>query len=261
VPLQDVEEKHLMITRQRDDGKGGDNHFYPYDTLPRLISHLQPRFAIFNAGSKLNKLMEGGSTNPEFTKVLDNHPDIDLNMVIMLYDAWIRPIPYFAVKDESYVEPNTTLVRVPNPPDSDDPEDSDYVGRRNCGRILTSGDGLLRPRTRSVAAEQDRNDDDHDHLTESGRGDGWHIRPNKRRLSVAAEQESAGLGVSGTLKAPAVKKRKVFSALPTHNQQFLSEATLSSFNQHLGVAAWTGDRIRQWSTSTKKKKIVPSFTA
>lgn len=259
MPLRDVEEKHLTITRQDDDRKTNINHTYPYDTLPRLISHLQPKFVIFDAGSKLSTLLKKGFSNPELQKVVHNHPDIDLNAIITLYDAWTRPIPDLALKDESYVDSNTLLLPVRKlykdgnglpevgDGDSDDhhnSEDNNYVGR---GMLTGNGDGLLRPRTRSVAAAEQAApaESGHDHATESGRGDGWSIRPK------AAGEKDDG---AAKQKVPAVKRRKVFSELP-HNQ-VLSEATLYSIDDYFGVAAWTGDRIHQWSSLTKKRNIM-----
>ena len=283
-----MEEKHLIIGRQDDDAGPLTTHTYPYNTLPLLKSHLHPQFVIFNAGSKLSKLMGGKSTLNELQKVSENHPDVDLNTVIMLYDAWTRPIPEDAVETVSYIDPNVELipVRKCKPEDEDtgsgeNLEDSDFVGRdyRTSGR----GDGLhFRPVTRSIGiAEQDdnNNDDDDDNKTESGRGDGLRpvtrsiravrrdgngARPGRTRTQITpADRQDGddhrGVGAStkhtGKQKALAVKKkRKVFSESSTHNQQLLSEATLFSFNQQFGVAPWTDDRIRHWSMSFPKKR-------
>jgi hypothetical protein len=278
VPLRDLEEKRFMITRNDDDWNT-ISYRYPYNELPRLESHLQPKFVIFDAGSKLNKLLRVLKKR-EYQKITDNHPDIDLETVIMLYDAWTRELPDFALNDESYVDPNDI-----SPPareygggssgdGGDDPEDRDYVANgTNSGR---GDEARFRPRTRSIAAaEHDGNDDDAEHddngqdnQIESVRGDGLGLRRAgaKTRNTPTAKQDGSD-HLAGTQKpiaakqkaqAPA-KKRKVFSDSSVHNQQLLSEATLSSFNRHFGVAPWTGDRIRQWSSFTKKRKVIPSI--
>ena len=55
--LQALEDEEVDIDRGR--GAGMVSHIYPYSTLPRLECHVHPKFAIFDAGLKLIKLLRG----------------------------------------------------------------------------------------------------------------------------------------------------------------------------------------------------------
>jgi hypothetical protein len=214
---------------------------YPFFTLPPLKSHLHPKFAIFDAGRKLkiSRYNHSSSEAKSLQKVGEHYPS--LAKVLSLYNTWVEPIPNRAMEDESYNDPRVVLVSE----DGENFEDGDYDGRTNrteSGR----GDGL-RPRTRSVvAAERD--------------GDyGLGSRPRTRSVT-AAERGKSSRGGARTGKPAAVKKRKVHSESSPHNKHLLSEATLSRFNRQSGDAAWTSDRIRQWSkTFPGKRKILTFF--
>jgi hypothetical protein len=238
-------------------------HTYPYSSLPTLESHVHPKFIIFDAGRKLRTLMIENSD--VLKNVIDHYPS--LSKVQNLYRAWIQEPPKISLKDKTYINPEFELVYDPEYEDTsgDDPEykdisgddldepiDSDY-GVNDDQTLPGRGDGLyLRPRTRSVAAAE-----------EASAYDGQVKRPPPRTRSVAAEQAGNGDGARGgktrTSKVP-VRKRKVLSESFTNNQQLLSEATLSRFNQQFGEVAWTADRIRQWSSLPKKRRrVVPSY--
>lgn len=263
MPLEALNKKKAIIMRYKDvvweEGAlmGDTSNYvniyrYPFRALPLLESHLHPKFAIYDAGRKLKTLAESSSTQDELKEVLLDYPS--LGQVKILYDVWIQTPPRFALQDTSYImDPKDVLVEYSSDEGSyiDGNEGSDYHDRTNrtkSGR----GDGFhIRPRTRSVArtrseaAERDnltnriKNDDDDQTRAKSGRG-------RARTGKTPAKQK----------KAPAVvKKRKVLSDSHTHNQQLLSEATLSRFNQQSREAAWTGDSIRLWSTLPKKRKL------
>ena len=278
MPLGDLQKRNFTINRLADDGET-ILHKYPYNTLPLLKSHLHPKFVIYNAGIKLSKLLRVKNPtvrDPEVEAVYDNYPADDLNAIIMLHEAWTRSpsLPDGALEDPTYVLPNTMLVRKDSSDDGGDGGD----GVRDGGRADDSdyvcsdgdGDGLQQQpplRTRSVTAKQ----------TESGRADGLCYRQNEIVSAepgrAAAEQgrdpqhvgagrgarrgagrgARRGTGEDTAGKRRKVTKRKVFSESSAHNQQFLSEATLNSFDRHFGVAGWTGDSIRQWSSATKKR--------
>jgi hypothetical protein len=207
-------------------------YMYPYNNLPRLISHIHPKFVIFNAGEKLTS---SNLSIDQARTLVDDNPGI--GKMLNLYSAWIRPPPKGYESNESYEDPKVVLVPVEDSIDSsvddpEDPEDTDYKCRT--------------------------------YRTKSGRGDGF--RPHTRSVAVvaAAEQAAAnrdgngvGDGRTRTRKAP-VKKRKVLSESFTQNRQLLSEATLSRINQQTEEAAWSAERIRQWSSFAKKRRVVPS---
>ena len=216
-------------------------HTYPYSSLPTLESHVHPKFIIFDAGRKLRTLMIENSD--VLKNVIDHYPS--LSKVQNLYRAWIQEPPKISLKDKTYINPEFELVYDPEYEDTsgDDPEYKDI-----------SGDDLDEP----IDSDYGVNDDQ----TLPGRGDGLYLRPRTRSVA-AAEEASAYDGARGgkarTSKVP-VRKRKVLSESFTNNQQLLSEATLSRFNQQFGEVAWTADRIRQWSSLPKKRRrVVPSY--
>jgi hypothetical protein len=200
-------------------------HSYPYSTLPRLECHVHPKFAIFEAGMKLNDLLrhEDGKSCEALKNVLERHPS--LKKIQILYRVWMYT-PNNASEDKTYVDPDLELVCCPPEVSSDDNSDgSEYGGQSRLAK--------------SVA----------------GRGTGYYLSP-RTRSETAAEQAGKG-GMKGTPEAP-VRKRKVLSESFTHNQQLLSEMTLSRFDEQIGEAAWTSDRIRLWSSFPKKRRVVPS---
>jgi hypothetical protein len=235
-----MKEKRILLTRQNDDDDGSIVYNYPYDTLPRLRSHLHPKFVIFNTGKKLRRALEGIILDPELQRLNPN-----LVTILRVYDAWILPLPVNAMDDVTYVDPHVELVSEDDGNPDDDPNDLDYRGSRTNRTPSGRGDGHhLRPRTRSVAASEQ-----HD----KG-GDPERVRPGTRK-----EDRDNLNRLGGNTRAKGrspVKKRKVFSE-SAHNQQFLSEASLSRHNRQFGEAPWTACRIRHWSkTFPKKRKLV-----
>ena len=226
-----MKDERFVITRQSNDMIEGDVlhptvYEYPYSTFPKLKSHLHPKFSIFDAGRKLDALFFQENSNPAIDKLFGDYPNSI--KILHLYRAWIAPIPDSALKDTSYIDPKLQLVYETEDGSGDEPEDldGDYVDQIKSGRG-----------------------------TESGRGDGYRLRP--RRQPVAAADQDCKMGASKR-KAPA-DNRKVLSLSSAHNQQLLSKATLSRFNQRVGEAVWTGERIRHWSnekTFPKKRRVV-----
>jgi hypothetical protein len=217
---------------------------YPYTSFPQLESHIHPKFAIFDAGSKLQKLFnEDSDSNPVYEKILKDYPSV--SKIRRLYFAWIRPLPTNALEDKTYVD-STSFEEFYDTPEvnSDIANDSDYEDRSMWNR--TRGDGIfLRRRTRSVAAAEQ--------ALRAKR-----LRPRKQTIANGVgEGQSAQGGQTRKQKAP-VKKRKVLSESFTYNRQLLSEATLSRINQQFGEAAWTAQRIRQWSSFPNNRRVVPS---
>jgi hypothetical protein len=233
-----MEIDRVAIFRQIYEGEGfpGHTYLYPYSDLPHLVSHIHPKFVIFNTGSKLKKL-ELILSKKALRKLFVDYSG--LKKIQILHNAWIQPPTIGYELNESYEDPNIVLVEEDS--SFDDSEDGEYDYRTNrtkSGR----GDGF-RPRTRSAAAAANRGG-----------------RP-KTRSVAAAERLESGPGRAETrntlaTKARAIKKRKVLAAAKrrkvlaaTHSQQ-LSKATLTRFNQQFGETVWTAGRIRLWLKSS-----------
>ena len=184
-----MNEKSISIVRQNyEQGRIiNDSYNYPYDTLPRLRSHLHPKFAIFHAGKILNRVL--GKNSHLNSELQDLDPNRDLETILKLYDAWTLPVPGDARNDATYVNPLAEFV-----------VDDDNVNDNRSGLGCTNRTPSGRPRKRSAAAAEQ-----HD----KG-GDPKRVRPetrredcdNRLRLGVEAENTRA----KG--KAP-VKNRKV----------------------------------------------------
>jgi hypothetical protein len=90
-------------------------HWYPFDALPLIESHIRPEFAIFDAGAKLAKMMQSKNTG-KFDELVQKFPS--LLSIIDLYNVWIRAPPPDAQTDILY---NAPL----DPPDDGDDDDDD----------------------------------------------------------------------------------------------------------------------------------------
>ena len=227
----------VLITRREvlADGKISSeviNCFYPFNTLPLLNSHLHPKFAIFDAGIKMARLTHQKSmflNNPSLLKIW------------RLYNAWKRPLPKEALGDESYQGSNVLVREVGNSGDEgdNDLDDSDYDGHNKRNKGGRENGSFHRPRTRSVTSAYPR--------TRS-------IAAAERDGNGGDQIKSGRRGKPNTGKEKRASKRKVLSETSNRNQHLLSEATLSRLDQQIGEAAWTGDRIQQWSKSFPKRK-------
>ena len=134
-----------------------------------------------------------------------------------------------APDDKTYIDPDLELVCCPPEVSSDDDSNgSEYGGQSMLAKTV------------------------------AGRGNGYYLSQRTRSERAAEKAGNGdGNGTKGTPEAP-VRKRKVLSESFTHNQQSLSEMTLSRFDEQIGEAAWTSDRIRLWSSFPKKRRVVPS---
>lgn len=222
-------------------------HSHPFSTLPLLKSHLHPKFVIFDAGRKIAKMLEQRSGS------LERYSGVD--KIYRLYRAWLQPVPITAQKDTSYQDPNDVLTVLT----TDDEEDGSYSDGHSNQTRTGRGDGFrVRPRTRSVTAAKRAGDADADHRNRAKRNKGEiGDRLPGRDGNGGDDFDDGHDGCAEDRLRPSVKKaskRKVLSESSNHNQPLLSEATLSRFNQQIGDAAWTGDRIHQWSKRSKRLK-------
>ena len=99
MPLPAIIDDKMDINR----GIAGEqvHHVYPYSTLPDLKSHLHPKFVIFDAGKKLDKLYsEDSISSPVYDKFLEDYPSAE--KARDLYLAWIGPLPKNALEDKTY---------------------------------------------------------------------------------------------------------------------------------------------------------------
>lgn len=86
---------------------------YPFDNLPWVTSHLDPKFVIMEAGRKLD-LMDGGwrlKFHGAYQEFFNSHPS--LRRLLLLYEAWSAPIPPDAFKDPGFI--SLTVVNAPVP--------------------------------------------------------------------------------------------------------------------------------------------------
>jgi hypothetical protein len=230
-----------MITRRNDVGPGlrftknVTCHFYPFDNMPLLESHIHPKFVIYDCGSKLAEQGDGLFE----AKIVKDFPS--LSMVQALYAAWVlKSLPPFAKTDPSYGydAPPATFEYENHDGDDDDPNDGDYENRSDRTKPNRREETRIRPYTRN-AAKQDGNagggSEDGSTGTSLWRGGAW-PRPVRSPEYSPAE----------------LKKRKVLSGSPSHRPLILSEVTLSRLNQQLGDVTSGGDRVKDWS---KRRKL------
>lgn len=122
-----------VVTRQDVDAIPSDElkytenfsiHSYPFDTLPLLESHLQPKFVIYNAGEKLAVL-----GHRLYDKLIDSFPGLSssFSLILSLYAAWTLPPPDDAGEDSSYVSADDDDDGDDGDGDSDDDDDLDYT--------------------------------------------------------------------------------------------------------------------------------------
>ena len=122
-----------LITRVDDPHATGQKktfttHYYPFETLPIIKSHLHPKFAIVNAGQKIQKL---GTTNGKiFGRVVTDYPI--LGDLMRVYMAWLQPAD---LDDKSFnvpFVPPLELIGGNSRSDdghNDNDDDSDYDNR------------------------------------------------------------------------------------------------------------------------------------
>lgn len=108
-------------------------HTYPFTTLPLMTSHLHPKFAILEAGRKLETL----ETN-NVAELIGSYPS--LGDVVVLYGAWTRAVPGNAMADRTYNNPdeNDSSDHDDDRREEDSSNDEDYKDNRSqhtsCGR-------------------------------------------------------------------------------------------------------------------------------
>ncbi|KIJ23997.1 hypothetical protein M422DRAFT_56591 [Sphaerobolus stellatus SS14] len=102
---------HRQLGTQAADSELMPNDFvtyiHPFNAMPKLTSHLHPKFAILEAGRKL-----GVIAPPFLLEVVAEYPILQKALVI--YAAWTCQCPADAQNDPSY-----------NPPDNHDGDDDD----------------------------------------------------------------------------------------------------------------------------------------
>jgi hypothetical protein len=98
-------------------------HTYPFDGLPLLRSHLHPKFAIVEAGRRL----EGLEPNI-FKQLLVDFPS--LSLIGNLYEAWLRVPPAGWKEDISF---NVLYVKDDDDDDDDDDSDPNYDDQTSIG--------------------------------------------------------------------------------------------------------------------------------
>ena len=218
-----MDEKSISIVRQNyEQGRIiNDSYNYPYDTLPRLRSHLHPKFAIFHAGKILNRVL---GKNSHLNSELQNlDPNQDLETILKLYDAWTLPVPGNARKDLTYYVDLLAEFVV----------DDDNVND-NCS-------GRPRKRSAATAEQHDKGGDPKRVRPETQRED----RDNHLRLGVEAENTRA--------KGKAtVKNRKV--------SKVFSDSSISNFSLSCHCLDLIGNLVKlpgQLAESASGRRLSP----
>lgn len=124
--------KLLRISRNNSISPSDDGyvtHVHPFTTLPSLKSHLHPKFAIVNAGRKLQRLED-----IEMQNLIAEYPSLE--KINKLYSAWLRPPPLHSSTDLSFHPPRDHRNDSGDDDngDGDDPTDGDYENRTERGR-------------------------------------------------------------------------------------------------------------------------------
>jgi hypothetical protein len=159
----------VAIHRQNRVGAGplapGDftTYTYPFDDMPVFKSHLHPKFAILEAGRKLNEI--------DFVTSIQKSKDYPiLTKVAEIYSAWTRPRPDQAMNDPSYNH------------DSDDDEDGDDGTNRSTVHTEAHRYGFRRrpnaPGSPKLGSKR------------SGGEPGKGARPYKRKRSVCFSEKT-----------------------------------------------------------------------
>ena len=206
--------------------------------------------------------LEAHGAGALYTRIINEFPSLE--KVMSVYDSWRAKVPEVVLKDETYVDPKSVL----QPYD----HDGDYNNQTKSGH----GDGYRLTALSQDDKDSDGEGDSDDHDDRSG--------PPRTRSFTAAEQDGKGVmsgrggpGKRGNQKAgkqgnqktgkqkvPSESLWKVLSDSSTYNQQLLSEAALSRFNEQIGGAPQTSEQIHQWSKAsqngplTKRRKLGPN---
>ncbi|KAH7921539.1 hypothetical protein BV22DRAFT_1122097 [Leucogyrophana mollusca] len=247
VPIKDM--KGIAFTRQHAtpvDLSPDDFtvRVYPFDTLPVLVSHIHPKFAIVAAGMRLSTLQA-----EDVSALADAFPI--LPKIVALYRAWTGPCPANAQENDSFWPPYN-----PSDDDADDdddrgdePRDKDYndavteKGRyrsktRNRARDASPTENRTRTRGanqrpgQTDGADDMRDRDSDSAVTKKGRYNGGH-RKRRRRRNWHESTGSSG-------DAPSASGKRTQSG-------GLSRATVAEHTCKVGKMEWSGDALLTWS--------------
>jgi hypothetical protein len=93
----------IWLTRQNEQHpltpQSLENHVYPFHTLPKVTSHLHPKFAIFMLGHLLN-----AAPGKARVAVYNHWPTTD--KVMSIWAKWVKQVPPHAFSDPTYIDPN-----------------------------------------------------------------------------------------------------------------------------------------------------------
>jgi hypothetical protein len=130
VPLENMKQMMLLHRDVKEDRNANPPsptdysiHGYPFDSLPLLKSHLHPKFAMYDAGRKLEKV----KINPNEINRLQ-HLFPSLSSIVAVYDAWKQLPTKEQQQDPTYVS-NDNDVRPDYydiDEDNDEDEDNNY---------------------------------------------------------------------------------------------------------------------------------------
>ncbi|KAF9001144.1 hypothetical protein BDQ17DRAFT_1426711 [Cyathus striatus] len=222
IPLRNMEE--VAITRQNNTMipvrlDAFEVHIYPFTSLPKLHSHVHPKFTIIAAGDQMRKLPESVRN-----KLLDEFSI--LAEVFAVYVAWTFPISGRVGRaDNSYFPPH---------PGNDDDEFHDE-GSENAPSSTAVGrtGACKRCRSKHPASR-----------SAGGPGQG-------SKQSVGRGVRSPGVEGTDSLAHQIVAKRKRDSGL--------SEKVVAKHTKKVGKAEWDNDSLMEWSQKVEPNYLVPNM--
>lgn len=88
------------LTRRSEDLQ---THVYPFHTLPKITSHIHPKFAVYALGHWLRAVRPDSRA-----AVLTQWPST--HKVVKIWGRWMQPAPPRASSDPSYIDPDSELL-------------------------------------------------------------------------------------------------------------------------------------------------------
>lgn len=79
-------------------------HLYPFKTLPLLECHLHPKFAIVEAGRRMQKYRKWALTSQEHVALVETVTSQwpTITKIEDIYEAWMRPLPDGALENHMF---------------------------------------------------------------------------------------------------------------------------------------------------------------
>ncbi|KAF5348152.1 hypothetical protein D9756_010774 [Leucocoprinus leucothites] len=244
IPIKDMEDIAFSRQTATDASPVPDNfttHLYPYDTLPFLVSHIHPKYAIVSAGQNMSCL-----PLDRLQALVQSFPRL-INIMV-LYRAWMFHPPINNREDDSFWPPYD-----PSGDDgSEENEEGDDLKDAVTEKGRYTGTRLKRAREESPAGnhpriraanQQSGEVEEYEEIevrdcdsviTRKGRCTGRYRRRKQNRHEVADDRLSA----SGKEKQSCG----------------LAQMTVGEHTRKVGKMEWNRDAVRSWSSQVLHEK-------